>query len=392
LKNKYPEILTEIVKASFLEKEDGRILELLKSNKDRERLHQQIVFHGLRPAAFYAFKKFGVTQEDFPYTDSYQEFTTRQAFQQLGYSHLIKSIFNDFKDLEIRAMPYKGVLFSNLIYDNKVLRESGDMDLLVYPDDARKALNYFIENEYEFEFFNRKFDNSRDLDTVDLILNSKGKNEFSFHKNGLHIDLHWGLTYGFKPYKVDYFSFFDDLETDSSLPVIPAVQTIFWMIVLHHGGKEFWVKQRHLIDLMAFLNKYSAEMDWEKQIRLAKEFKLFKSMITGFYLINKMYDFRVPNLIQEHFNIISSNQIAKILDFHSYSKKWNTLFARIRYENVLISNQDEGFSVRKYVYEIYKEYSMPNPLEHGRFITFPEKYRFLNFISKIITYGIKKMF
>lgn len=394
MKNNYPEILLEIVKSAFLEKEESRILELLKNEINPDLLNKQIIFNGLRPAASFAFKNAKVSESDFEYLNIYNDFAQRQAFLNLGYTQLIKGLFRDFQNIGIRVIPYKGILFSNTIFDNKVIRESGDMDLLVYPEDARKALEYFFSNDYEFDLFNDEFKFSDQDEIITSILASKGKYEQAFNKNGLHIDLHWGLNYGFMPYKVDYLSFFENITEKSNqvLPVIPSVETMFWMIILHHGGKEIWVKQKHLIDLMAFLRKYSEELDWEKQINLSKEYKLYKILITGFYLIKKLYDFPVPEIIEKHFHIINLNQIDRILDYHCYSKNWNTLFARLRYEKVLINNQDEGFSLRNYIYEIYKEYSIPNPLEHGRFISFPEKYRFLNFISKIITYGIKKMF
>ncbi|MBK9508236.1 MAG: nucleotidyltransferase family protein [Cytophagaceae bacterium] len=106
---------------------------------------------------------------------------------------MIKGLFRDFQNLGIRVIPYKGILFSNTIFDNKVIRESGDMDLLVYPEDARKgSWNFFFENGFNFDLFNDEFKFSDQDEIITAILASKGKYEQAFNKNGLHIDLHWG--------------------------------------------------------------------------------------------------------------------------------------------------------------------------------------------------------
>ncbi len=54
----------------------------------------------------------------------------------------------------IQVLPYKGVLFIAELYKNKQLRETHDLDLLVHPKDAKKALEILLEDGYVFDIKN----------------------------------------------------------------------------------------------------------------------------------------------------------------------------------------------------------------------------------------------
>jgi hypothetical protein len=79
-----------------------------------------------------------------------------------------------------------------------------------------------------------------------------------------------------------------------------------------------------------------------------------------------------------------------IIDYWENCYDILSLNGRLKYERILWSIQDEGFSRWTYIKEMFKMYTIPNPIESKRLVTFPVNYYVLNGISKVITYLWKR--
>jgi hypothetical protein len=114
-------------------------------------------------------------------------------------------------------------------------------------------------------------------------------------------------------------------------------------------------------------------------------------MKTGFYLIKYVFNYPLPAMIEAEIQGFRPVKLNKIVSFWEDSKFWNTMLPWWRYQQILHYSQDEGYTLFGYIIKLYRMNSIPNPLENKRLYTFPTKWMVFNFLSKVATYGIRKI-
>lgn len=351
---------------------------------DFDILQQKLWFHSIRPVLHQFFDR--NTNYDVPVSTRKELAIYRQTqtFVSLRYSHEINRLLTIFREKGLKVIPYKGVLFLQELYSNTQLRELGDMDFLFHPDSSAEGMQTLLEEGYKFNTIDKSFEKLPKEKLIKTALNATGQYEVSFINNDLHIDFHWGLYYSFLPFNINFDSFFKEEK--------PTPETLFWMLLLHHGGKENWVRMKHFADLIAFLNQFQDGLNWKRISETAKVYKLHKQLIVGFRLLKKYFDYSIPEEIKnEIINYPSTQRVEKLIEnYWNKSEHWSTLLPRLRMERIFVNIQDEGFSKRQYFSDFYKTYTKPNPLEQPRIFNFPANYPTLNFLSKVLTYLVRK--
>lgn len=349
-----------------------------------EALQQKLWFHSIRPILHQFFAK--NYSEEFPKSikSELAQYVQTQTFVSLKYTHETSRLLQLFREKGLRVLPYKGVLFLKELYGNTQLRELGDMDFLFHPDWADDGMRIVLSEGYQFKTVDKTFEDFPNQQIIEAALSATGQHEISFVKNDLHLDFHWGLYHGHLPFNIDFESFFESEE--------PSPKTIFWMLLLHHGGRENWTRMKHFADLIMFLNRFGDILNWNEVSKTAKHFKLHKQLIVGFRLLKKHVDYALPADVNNELTNYPATQKVELLieDYWNRSEHWGTLFPRLRMERIFVNLQDEGFSKRQYLKKFYRTYAKPNPLEQRRIFTFPDNYPTLNFISKVLTHLIRK--
>lgn len=394
--NKNLYILLEATEVGFLNRPVIKLQEIL-NNEDINWLEIQRLseFHGLRPILAAAFKKCDLRNCEKQNIEIYNNYTQIQAFYNLKCTHELTRILEIFAQKNIKVLPTKGNIFIQEFYDNQQLREVGDIDLLFHPDCIRQGFEVLLNEGYCFSELDSSITTRKSDVLIEGMLSAFGQNELTMKKDNFTIDVHWGLNYGYLPYRVDYLAFFENARPKDFYGkklILPDTESMFWHLILHHGGKENWFKIKHLIDLMAFVNTYQNTLDWHSILNKAKTFKLYNLTLIGFWLIEKYFVFVSPLEIQGHLKVFKNKNIELIIDYWDYAKPWDEPIARLKYERALINNQDPGFSKISYMNDFIKAFSKPYPIEHKRFINFSEKYPKLNFLSKVVSYLIKRTF
>jgi len=357
-----------------------------------DKFRKSCAYHGMRSLVFEANQKQFVLPDQI--AKQFKRFTKQRAKQYFDNAIEIKRLYNLFSEAGIQPTLLKGTLYTTLLYQNRMLRESADIDFLFQKDDAIKGIKILLAEGYSF----RKSDlienaQNLDKDLNQLIFNSHFQ-ELHFFKNSYNIDFHWELCKQILNYEVDLELFFQDFEIinfyGKELKVTNPT-ALFWSMVLHHGGKELWLKFKNLVDLIAFMRRYQSEIDWILIFKQAREFKLLKNMKTGFYLIKHVFNYPLPAMIEAEIQGFRPVKLNKIVSFWEDSKFWNTMLPWWRYQQILHYSQDEGYTLFGYIIKLYRMNSIPNPLENKRLYTFPTKWMVFNFLSKVATYGIRKI-
>ncbi|KPM49422.1 nucleotidyltransferase family protein [Jiulongibacter sediminis] len=339
-----------------------------------------INFHGLEPLVFQTIKKFDLKPPT-AYADKLETFGLSQAAMNLVLQTELLKIKQAFHQNHIHIEDFKGIRFSNFLY-NESIRAGGDLDLIVDRVNLVKALNIF--RDLGFDLNVKKQRNSLGEVSFEELRDAHGQVELPLIKNQTHVDLHWGLHYPFLPYKMPSdILFHDDLDEK---------EKIFWILLTHHGAKEFWLRLKNLMDLGAFILKVDENFDWLTTVGKCKEFGYDRAFKNGLYLIEKNLKIELPRTLTNSIGSRSHSCEKHVVSFWNKGNHWGKSFPRLAYEQILIKSQDHGFSKWKYLKRVFEAYSEPNPIESKRIINFPKRFRILNFMSKILSYLIEKTF
>jgi hypothetical protein len=322
-----------------------------------------------------------------------KHYSQRRAKKNLVDVLEIKRLYDLFTKEGIHPSLLKGVLFTSLLYQNQILRESSDIDFLFEKEEALRAIELLLADGFVCQDLGVLRNATNLKKDINQLVFETDFQELHFEKKLFMVDFHWELCNQFLNYKVDLGLFFKNLETINFYGKeikVSNPNALFWSLVLHHGGKELWLKFKNLVDLIAFMERYQKEIDWDLVIRQAKEFKILVSMKTGFYLIHHIFDYPLPAILRQEIQDFVPSKLDQIIAFWNESKYWNKTIPRWRYEQILHHSQDDGYSIFGYIYKLYQTYSVPNPFEHKRIFNFPASWTLLNFIDKIISYLLRK--
>jgi Uncharacterised nucleotidyltransferase len=333
-----------------------------------------------------------------PIPPYYHEELLQSKLYSLLYYNEFKRVVNILTKNNIIFLPCKGFLYSKVLYKSTSFREFGDIDIIIKDIDSKKALELLLEDGYNFVRTDN-LNNNLPKAIIDEAMNASGLNELSLAKkinsNLIVIDFHWSFFKKFYPYQVNYNLFFDKvgyLDFDGTICPIPNVTQLFISLIIHHGGTDFWIKLRHLADLLAFMENFKLQIDWSDIIRQIQMMKLQKTMLIGFQLLKKYFEYKLPIeielLLQK--NTISQKLLNRITDFWLNNYNIKKPYGRLKYEIILINAQDNNFNTLKYYQKLITIYSIPNPIESKRIITFNDKFVLLNILLKIISYFFKK--
>jgi Uncharacterised nucleotidyltransferase len=352
-------------------------------------------YHGLRPILFEAFKNINI-----PIYDKLEAYARDNVVSNMVSGKEFVRVINLCTLNNINVIPYKGHSLLATIYQHKQLREIGDLDFLFHPTDARKGLELLVNDGYVINP-NDEFNIVEKNIPIDNVFKAYGAYEATLAKsvNGKlgMIDFHWGFHYSFLPYKIDIDSLFENKSTikvNNVDCVAPSDETLFIMMIIHHGGRDCWIKLKLMVDLLAFMETKGNSINWSKMLVSMTEMKLKRPMLVGYFLLMHYFEYKIPKVIEAEFEKenINFKLIKPIIDYWENCYNILSMKGRLKYERILLSIQDTGFSKNTYFKEIFKMYSIPNPIESPRLVTFPDNYYFLNAVSKVVTYIYKRGF
>ncbi|MCU0349432.1 MAG: nucleotidyltransferase family protein [Flavobacterium sp.] len=378
------QLLIESIKIVLLDSSSNLFKSLVNDPKlNWQRVNKLLKYHSIRPIFYQACRNINFHND---LVESIGAFTKKQAIKNLNEIVESTRVLTIFKEAGITALPYKGLLFLEKIYENKPLREIGDLDILVTPDDSVKALELLIEDGYKLCI---EGEVSKELLT-ELIRTTPspevGLDKITPFGMNVHIDFHWGIN-EFTQYKIDLPSIFNNSEIatfqNNQLP-LPNTSSIFKMLLNHHGGRECWVKLKHLADLIAFKKtypqiSYDDLIDWSADMDMRKMYVAAESLLDSFFFSDY-----IPLDKQEE-----SVSLKRIAGMWEYATHWDKIMPKIFILRIFRKLQDRETSWNTLIYNQIKFHSVVNLTENKRLFVLPEKYVFLNAFSKLISYIVR---
>lgn len=395
MKNHYPQFslelqaLIEAIRLVLLKRNEEKFTALIRSSSlDWNKLQKMLEYHRIRPVFYEACRMVGFEND---WVSKAEHFTKRQVMINLATGLELSRILSIFQEEKIEMLPYKGILFLEKLYQNKPLRESGDVDVLVKPEDALNSLKILLKDGYRIS---RKFTEIKDVDDdalLEIIERSQWK-ELGLDKTltsgiNVHIDFHWGFNETFHQYHTPMEELFakSNIEVFQRKPVlIPSTEIIFKMMLNHHGGRGCWLRLKDICDLIAFRTQFP-EHSLEKLSLFASEMKMQRIFEVGIQISNELF-------LENPYNQVKNQIIVNsIITFWETSVHYDNIIPKLKFKNIYRLIQDEPVSWFILINRHVNHYSITNKTEPKRLIVLPDKFVYLNAFSKLLTYLLHRL-
>lgn len=126
-----------------------RISSLLSGNVDWKYLLDLAIFHGIAPLISRNLAVNDLNSRVLkPYLERLNEIYNKTLYRNMILSDELTKILSAFNQRGIPVISLKGIALAEMLYENPALRTMSDMDILVQPDDLKRASSLLIEMGY----------------------------------------------------------------------------------------------------------------------------------------------------------------------------------------------------------------------------------------------------
>ena len=214
------------------------------------------------------------------------------ARSNLAWLQEWRRILQAFEDAGISVISLKGPALALLAYRNITLREFGDLDLLVRPNDLLMARNALLREGYQLRF-------PLTCDTDAAWFRSRNR-QLDFVNSELDtlIDLHWGALHDMFSFQLPVDQLFESAQVEhyegiSFLSLSPEYLLLF---LCAHGTKHCWPDLRGLCDVACYVQT-AQRLNWELCIRQAEAANCELVLKHSLLLARQVLGLELPSLI-----------------------------------------------------------------------------------------------
>ena len=207
------------------------------------------------------------------HTVAHNTFNARELLKILGL----------LKANGIDAIPLKGSLASEIVFENPGLYPAGDIDILVKPSDLAETGRVLREAGYT---------KTKDLSECDLLANSY---HLIYHNDYHSVEVHWNLAKTYFTIPPDFW--WEDTTTTEfdgvTLTMLAVEKYLLYTIfrLYNHG----FTPLKFLVLIAEIINKYHDEIDWNRLLTYSEEYKMKRLVFFVLALFMMLWEQRFPN-------------------------------------------------------------------------------------------------
>jgi hypothetical protein len=183
----------------------------------------------------------------------------------------------------IEAIPLKGAVASDLIFGDRGLYLSGDIDVLVRPSDIPDVSRVLTEAGYKK--YGAVSENDLFSSHYHLI----------FQKDGHRVEVHWNLVKRYFQIPPDFWwgdvrkTEFEGMEISALSGERYIMYTVFRLF--DHGFRPL----KFFVIISELINRYQADIDWHMLLILSKRYKMERLMIFVLKLLRDVLMTDIPD-------------------------------------------------------------------------------------------------
>ena len=264
---------------------EERLRTLVASPLDWERVHRLAIRHGTLPMLY---RHLAATCAPVMPVDVMTTLRARYEYNSLRNLTLTAELLRLLDALErsgIEALAYKGPTLAAQAYGNLAHRQFGDLDVLVRPQHAARAVAVLRAEGYDGSPWP-----SPDQDHL------RRKHAHRLHRSAadVELELHWALM-------PRDFSFAPDLGRwwgrlvrwplgRGSVLALPAEELL--VVLCAHGCKHLWVRLKSVCDVAALVGAH--ELDWSRVFAEASVLGARRMVALGVFLAHDLLGAPLP--------------------------------------------------------------------------------------------------
>ena len=260
---------------------------LLRRDLPWSHILQSALQHGLLPL---------LAQSLRPYTDSVPPDVMAQlkadfhlnAQHNMTLIHVLKTLLDVFEMHDIAAMPYKGPVLAACFYDNILLRQFSDLDIVIHKRDFDRAKSLLVAQGFEPWRAMTEDEERRYLDAHHAYT-------FVRQEDLACIDLHWDIAQKYFALSLDPDCLWERLETVSlsgkNVLTLPVDDLLLVLCV--HGAKHTWERLGWICDV-AMIMCHHPELNWESIFAKARRIDAERLLILGVRLATDLFGAPLP--------------------------------------------------------------------------------------------------
>jgi len=202
-------------------------------------------------------------------------------------------ILNLFENQNIPAIPFKGPILAESLYDDSELRYYQDLDILVPKRDVIKARDALLQSNFSLHIKPFSGKNLRQF------LKHGRECDFIDHTGTVKIDLHWQLGSPFR-YAYDYDFCKNRLRVicfdNRYIHILSEEDTLLHLCI--NGSHDIWDNFEKILCVADFIVRHP-DLDWRLAQELAAKLHANRIFLLGLFLAWDLFDIDMPSEIIE---------------------------------------------------------------------------------------------
>jgi hypothetical protein len=270
---------------------ENRILECLRAPLDWEYLLDRADIHRMTSMLYSQLHTLASNQVPPTVLNRLRTHYLSESANNLLLTNELLRILDLFNKERIAAIPFKGPILGHMLYENPVLRESGDLDILIRQEDVFKSLNVLTQLGYPAIPEYSAYIQSRIL-RHDL--------HYSLENERTEVEIHWKFTpeYFHLPFPMNRaWDRADSLPFNGHNVSILSPGDLLMALCIH-GCKHGWQRLAWLGDLARLLHR-SGDLSWDPIFREYDHRDFRRILCVSLLLVNDLLDTQIQAEILE---------------------------------------------------------------------------------------------
>lgn len=202
-----------------------------------------------------------------------------------------------FTELDIVALPLKGVLLSQELYGDPGIRQSKDLDILIKPKDLDKTATMLEEEGYRPALLSHNILTARHKEHIRNALHHL---EYFHESKHINLEIHWNCVFWQPAQVAELWNHCRQIEwLGVNMNCLDDEARLLYLC--DHGTSHQWFRLKWLGDI-AMLFSRGPSYDWSKLPGLADRLGLRRVLAQTALLVHWIYGIQLPDPINEIMN------------------------------------------------------------------------------------------
>ncbi len=200
--------------------------------------------------------------------------------ENLKKIHVLLTVLNLLKKQGVDAIPIKGALASELIFDKIGAYHGTDIDILVHPSDLQKTKQTLIDQGYNYN----------EQAETDML---SSHYHLVFQKNRYYIEVHWNLVKRYFNIPPEFW--WEDTRTVkyNSHEIICLSVEKYLMALVFRMYSHLFYPLKFFVITSELCNKYKSEIDWDLLMSYVEKYRMMKVTTFSLKLLNQLLETHV---------------------------------------------------------------------------------------------------